>query len=158
MYTGQPQKPAKPCSHYHKRGHPAKVMAEDSLSKQDGGNKNQADNSVVNYIALDRDSRDTILRFKEKINCSNPSGVEIAARDSGEPNTPYDKFYKIPPALSGSLSFIAEAHSCNPPAGQRYEQNNLPKGIESRNSKENTIKLPLMIPFNPALIIKAGLK
>ena len=37
----------------HKRGHPAKIMAEDAFTEQDGGDENQYDHSIVYNIIPD---------------------------------------------------------------------------------------------------------
>jgi len=45
-------------------------------------------------------------------------------------------------------------HSCNPPSGQAYPQNNLPKNIDRTIRIENVTKLPPAIPFDAPSIIR----
>lgn len=99
MYARKMQASAEPAAQYHKRSHPAKIMAKYPLSEEDGGNKDQAHNAIVNHIALNGRNRNPVLRFKEKINRRDRTGVKIANGNDSEPNSPYDEFDEISPSL-----------------------------------------------------------
>jgi len=47
-------------------------------------------------------------------------------------------------------------HSWSPPAGHNQAQNNLPMNTDDKNSMENTMKLPDMIPAAESKIIMTG--
>ena len=95
------------CSKHHKRRHPAEIMAEYPFTEQNGRNKNQQHNTIINDITWYTGDRYAMLCFKKEISLQRAIAISIrtviAKADRCYPHNPYAVFDIVFPSLARFL-------------------------------------------------------